>query len=80
MAIIPSITIPNADAADVLEALEQVWKSDAERIFGAAAYDALPGPQKAQRCIMAMLRVRTRNLRREKAERAVVTPPEPDVT
>ena len=79
MAVIPTITIQNTDVSDALEAVEQVWKNDAERIFGADVYGALGPVQKLQRCIIAMLRVRTRNVRREKAERAVVTPPEPDV-
>ena len=80
MATIAAITVPNPDAADVLEALEKRWKADAVRLVGQASYDALTGPQKARECIRAELRVITKNLRREQAEKALAAPAEPDVT
>lgn len=73
MAVIPAITIPNEDAADALEALERVWRNDAVRIFGRTEYEAMSGVQKAQACIKAMIRVRVRNLRKERAERDILT-------
>lgn len=78
MATIPSINVPNPDAADALEALERVWLPDTERRMGKAAYEALTGPQKARALLITEIRVRVRNLRRERAERAV-TASEPDV-
>lgn len=80
MATIQAITVSNADAADLLEAIERRWKPDAVRILGSeAAYDALSGVQKARACIIAELRVSVRNLRRERAEKAIVST-EADVT
>lgn len=78
MPTIPSIDVPNQDAQDVLRALEKRWKADAVRIMGEAEYEALTGPQKARACIIAMLRVSVRNIRREEAERLVVAD-EPEV-
>jgi hypothetical protein len=74
MATIPSITVPNADAGDVLDALELRWKNDALKFFfpaDEAAYDALTSPQKARECLKASMLVYTRNFRRDRAERAI---------
>jgi len=82
MAVIPSITVPNPDAADVLAALERQYRSHAINFFftgDPAGYDALTGPQQARECIKAALRILTRNYRRELAEQAV-TVAEVDVT
>ena len=74
MATIPSIDIPNADASDALAAMEKVWLSDTIKRIGQAAYDALTGPRKARELIITEIRVRTRNYRREQAERAILIP------
>lgn len=79
MATIPAITVPNPVAQEVLDALEKLWKPDAVRVFGQATYDAMGGPEKAQACIIAMIRVSVRNSRREAAERLVAAD-EPEVT
>jgi hypothetical protein len=74
MATIPSIEVPNPDAADVLRALERRWKATAIGFIGQAVYDALNGPQQARECIKAMIRVSVRNMRREEAEQAIIIP------
>ena len=74
MATIPSIDVPNPDAADVLAALEQAYRSDAINMFHSgspAGYDALSGVNKARDCIRAFLRVTTRNYRRRLAQEAI---------
>ena len=74
MATIPSITVPNPDASDVLAALEQQYRPHAINFFFAgdpAGYEALTGPQQARECIKAALRILTRNYRRALAEQAV---------
>lgn len=74
MATIPTITVPNTDAADVLSALERQYKPHAINFFSAGdptGYNALTGPQQARECIKAALRILTRNYRRELAEQAV---------
>lgn len=79
MAVIPAINIPNPDATDALAALETRWRGDTLRRIGQEAYDALPGPQKARELLVTMIRISTRNYRRERAERAILTT-EPDIT
>jgi hypothetical protein len=78
MAQIPIITIPDADLPDVVEALK-TWQGDAVALAGGqVAYDALPDRQKVRALLMAVIKTRTRNVRRERAERAIaVTDVEP---
>ena len=73
---IDAIQVPNADAPDVLAALEQRWKTDAERLTTGLGlvYDDLPVRHKLRACLVAQLRVITRNHRREAAERALDVP------
>ena len=70
MATIPAITIPDADLADVLEGVERVWRKDAEKLLF-ADYETLNDRQKLRVCTMAFYRIHARNLRREKAEKAI---------
>ena len=71
MAQIPAITIPDADLADVLVGLDG-WKAEAiSRVGGQSAYDALTDRQKVRQHLIAIVRTRTRNVRRERAERLV---------
>ena len=78
MAVVQDITIPNGDLADVLSAIEKVWKPDAVRMLTAVVYEALGPAQKVRACTIAMYRVRTRSYRREQAERGILTT-DPDV-
>jgi len=74
MATIPSIDVPNPDAADVLAALEQSYRSDAINMFHSGSpvtYDALSGVNKARDCIRAFLRIQTRSYRRRLAQEAI---------
>ena len=71
MAQIAAITIPDADLDDVLLSLDP-WKADAvSRAGGQIAFDALQPRQKIRQLLIAVVRTRTRNIRRERAERAV---------
>lgn len=71
MAVIPSIAIPDADLPDVLESLK-AWSGEAIAFAGGqTAYDALPDRAKVRLCIIGIIRSRTRNVRRERAERAI---------
>lgn len=72
-----SITVPNADVADVLAGLESRWADEAKRFT--PNYDSLTPQQRAKACIAASLRVYARNYRRGQAERAISVS-EPDVT
>ena len=76
---IDAIEIPNADAPEVLAALESRWKADAVRLAEPAVYDELPPRERIGACLRAQLRVITRNRRREAAERAVSVL-EPEIT
>ena len=73
---IDPIEVPNADAPDVLAALEQRWKADAVRLTTGLGfvYDDLPPRHKLRACLVAQLRVITRNRRREATERALDVP------
>lgn len=73
---IDAIEVPNADAPDVLAALEQRWKADAVRLVTGLGfvYDDLPARHKMRACLVAQLRVITKNYRREAAERALAVP------
>ena len=73
---IDAIQVPNADAPDVLAALEQRWKTDAVRLTTRLGfvYDDLPPRHKIRACLVAQLRVITKNRRREAAERALNVP------
>ena len=79
-----TLTIPNADVAEVLAAVESRWKPDAVRIAhggDTAAFEALAPAQRLRQCLAAMLRVYVRNERRSKAEReAAQAVTEVDVT
>ena len=77
MATIAEIIVPNADAPDVLAALEQNYRSEAINMFHSgspAGYDALSGVNKARDCIRAFLRIQTRNYRRRVAQEAITVP------
>ena len=69
--LIPAITIPDADLADVLEGVERVWRKDAEKLLFPADYDVLNDRQKLRVCTIAFYRGHARNLRRERAERSI---------
>lgn len=73
MAVIPAITIPDADLPDVLTGVESVWKNDAIALAGTQGFDytALADRQKLRVCTMAFYRIHARNLRREQAQQAV---------
>lgn len=73
---IDAIQIPNADAPDVLAALEQRWKADAVRLTTSLGfvYDDLPPRHKLRACLVAQMRVITKNRRREAAERVLDVP------
>ena len=78
MAVIPAINIPDADMSDVVASLG-AWEADAVVLVGGqATYDALADRQKVRALLMAVIKTRTRNVRRERAERAIaVTDVEP---
>ena len=77
---IPIITVPNADAPDLIAALEQRWKADAVRLTTTAGleYDTLTPAQKVRAMTIAIYRVHTKNYRRVVAEEAIAVV-EPDV-
>jgi hypothetical protein len=71
MAVVPAITIPDADLADVVAALS-IWEKDAlPLVANQAAWDAMPDRAKVRLLLMAIIKTRTRNVRRERAERAI---------
>jgi hypothetical protein len=77
MAILPAITIPNADVPDVVAAIEQIWMADAVRLFfggDSAAYDAATLAVRGQALVKAWLIVTTKNYRTELNKQAAVVP------
>lgn len=71
MAQIAAITIPDEDLDDILLSLEP-WRAEAvSRAGGEVAFAALTNRQKVRQLLIAIVRTRTRNIRRERAERAV---------
>jgi hypothetical protein len=59
-----TIRIPNADMADVLAALEEIWSKEASRLN--PLYSDLTPAERAAACIGAYLRQTTKNHRRSK--------------
>jgi hypothetical protein len=71
MAVIATINIPDADLEDVVAALS-IWEKDAlPLVANQQAWDAMPDRAKVRLLLMAVIRSRTRNVRRERAERAI---------
>lgn len=62
-----TLTIPDALLDEVLAAQETTWLNDAKRL--ASDYDELSSSEKLEACLLASLKVRTGNMRREAAER-----------
>ena len=67
-----AIQVPDGELDEVLAAFEKRWKADGVAFAGdEATYDALEPRQRLKACLVASLRIITRNARREAAERAV---------
>lgn len=71
-----AIQVPDSDVSEVLSAIEEVWLNDARALDH--EYDSLDDADKLAACLVALTQIRTKNRRREAAERALSVPV-PDV-
>lgn len=79
-----TLTVPNTDVADVLDALEQQWSKEASRIN--PGYSELAPAERAAACLGAYVRSitkarrRSAEVERRKQLEAPIVVAEPDIT